>query len=268
MFAFTTVKALTLWRIINAEITSLILMDRKAKFQIGSDQNKKHRVWCTAEKDFHTVVHAYMSEVKAKLCPLTVASLATDDSSYLVTEDKNLPFLKPAYTENDILFYYKARPFQPFAVVMREDKPEEKESAASNFNSLLYLRLRYPECFLAENKWHSRMIIIGDGGDGIGNQHKDVQFVACLVFIMLCLQYLFIVKHAKGKSYKNVAEHVNGAMELAITGQPITLKVNNMAKASENERNEAMEEARVEHITRIHGQRQPCCHSKLIALAP
>ena len=102
-----------------------------------------------------------MSEVKAKLCPLAVASLATDDSSYLVTEDKNLPSLKSAYTENDIPYHYKTRPFQPFAVVMREDKPEEKESAASNFNSLFYLRLRYPECFSEENKWHSRMIIAG-----------------------------------------------------------------------------------------------------------
>ena len=241
-------------------------MDRKAKFQIGSDQNKKHRVWCTAKQDCHTVDHAYISEVKAKLCPLAVALLATDDSSYLVTEDKNLPSYKSAYTENDIPFHYKARPFQPFAVVMREDKSEEKENAASNFNSLLYLRLRYPECFSAENKWHSRIIIIGDGGDGVGNQHKDVQFVACLVFIMLRLQYLFIVRHAEGKSYKNVAERVNGAMELAITGQPITLKVNDMAKASENERNEAMEEARVEYITRIHGQH--CCHSKLIAFGP
>ena len=40
IFATTTVKARTLWGIINAKITSIISMDRKAKFQIGSDQNK------------------------------------------------------------------------------------------------------------------------------------------------------------------------------------------------------------------------------------
>ena len=86
IFATTTVEVFTLWGIIIGKITDIISMDRKAKFQIGSDQN----VWCTAEQDCHTVDHAYMSEVKAKLCPLAVASLATDDSSYHVTEDKNV----------------------------------------------------------------------------------------------------------------------------------------------------------------------------------
>ena len=81
-----------------------------------------------------------------------------------MSEDKNLPLLKQKYDINIFPYYFEERPFKPLAVVLREDVPFEKESAASNFNVLMYLRLRYPESFSSNGKWHSGLIIIDDGG--------------------------------------------------------------------------------------------------------
>ena len=55
-------------------------------------------------------------------------------------------------------------------------------------------------------------------------------------------------------------------MELAISGQPIMLKVDDFGRASEEEKESVMETARIEYIRRIHGQ--PCCNSTVTALAP
>ena len=134
-FATCCVKNLTLWGLINSKITTVVSLDRKSKYQIGSDQNRKHRVWVTSNEECHTVDHSYSnSELTAKLCPLAVASVSANDESYLVSEDKNLPLLKQKYDINKISYHFEERPFKPFAVVFREDVPFEKESAASNFN--------------------------------------------------------------------------------------------------------------------------------------
>ena len=74
------------------------------------------------------------------------------------------------------------------------------------------------------------------------------------------MQYLIAVRNAGSQSFRNVAERVNGAMELAISGQPIMLKVDDFSRASEEEKESAMETSRIEYIRRIHGQ--PCCNSK------
>ena len=77
----------------------------------------------------------------AKLCPIAFASVSANDESYLVSEDENLSLLKQKYDINKIPYHFEERPFKLFAVVLCEDVPFEKESAASNFNALLDLHL-------------------------------------------------------------------------------------------------------------------------------